>query len=476
MHVLGTGVPRRLGVARSASSAKAVQDLGCSLTPGLRISFGRVTCMAWAASVPGLWTLRFLLLCGVCDWVRVVLGCGFGNPASPGWGLGWVCLGTVCGVAPLLPAGVCGVCGWAWVSACTPHFLFRVFRRAWLCACSACTPPLPVLVCGVGVRAEVWFSAAPRHSLGRCGGLCVLVCPSRLVSCTSWLGGCCARVCGWAWVVPRPATPGWGVAACVCLCGHPACTPPFLAGVCFVGVRAGLGFRLWPALLDWVVGVCVRSCVCPACPRPSLGAACGTGMCGCCCWWGLPPPPSPLVLVFFLRGAGPVLASWCRSLAVPVLGLVVDVPPSPLFRAALFVFFFVPAWCVSACFGRPLSRWAAAPGLLLPVLVGWSPCAPLSGPVLGAVWPGGLAASCGVGGRFGGCGPFSRPPPCLNFGGGLPVPPSAFPGLPHALVGIQCGLPGCCCWLRFHAVPLPNGLGGLCTRWARRPFLPGYGP
>ena len=57
MHVLGTGSPRCLGVARSASSFKAAQALGCSLTPGLRISFGLVTCMAQAASVPGLWTM-----------------------------------------------------------------------------------------------------------------------------------------------------------------------------------------------------------------------------------------------------------------------------------------------------------------------------------------------------------------------------------------------------------------------------------
>ena len=54
MHVLGTGVPRRLGVTRSASSLKTAQALVCSLTSGLRISFGRVTCMARAASVPGL--------------------------------------------------------------------------------------------------------------------------------------------------------------------------------------------------------------------------------------------------------------------------------------------------------------------------------------------------------------------------------------------------------------------------------------
>ena len=77
MHVLGTGVPRRLGVARPASSPQAAQALGCSVNPGFRIAFGRVSCMAHAASVPGLWTLGFLLLCGVSVWVWVVLGFGF---------------------------------------------------------------------------------------------------------------------------------------------------------------------------------------------------------------------------------------------------------------------------------------------------------------------------------------------------------------------------------------------------------------
>ena len=108
MHLLGTRAPRRLGVARSASSPKAAQTLGCSLTPGLRISFGRVSCIARSASVPGLWALGFLLLFE--SGLR--LGVGFVNRASPGWGLWWVCLGTVCGVVPLLPA-VCGVRGCA---------------------------------------------------------------------------------------------------------------------------------------------------------------------------------------------------------------------------------------------------------------------------------------------------------------------------------------------------------------------------
>ena len=126
MHVLGTGVPRRLGVAHCASSPKAAQALGCSLTPGLRISFGRVTCMVRAASVAGLWTLGFLLLCGVFVWVWVVFGLRFWlRPATPGWG-----------------DGVC-VC---------------------LCARSACTPPFLAGVCGVVVCAWNRVSAAPRHS------------------------------------------------------------------------------------------------------------------------------------------------------------------------------------------------------------------------------------------------------------------------------------------------------------------------
>ena len=77
VHVLGTGVLRRLGVAHSASSPKAAQALGCSLTHGLRILFGRVTPMARAASVCGL---CFLLLCRACVHALLIphnswLGC-----------------------------------------------------------------------------------------------------------------------------------------------------------------------------------------------------------------------------------------------------------------------------------------------------------------------------------------------------------------------------------------------------------------
>ena len=149
MHVLGTGVPRCLAVARSASSPKAAHALGCSLTHGLPISFGRVTCMARAASVPGLWTLVFLLLWGACVWVCTALGLGFSlRPATPGWGV------RVC---------VCSR------------------------ARSTCTPPLLAGVCGVVVCVCARVSAAPRHSWLGCSAVCVcgraLLLPGH-----SWLG------------------------------------------------------------------------------------------------------------------------------------------------------------------------------------------------------------------------------------------------------------------------------------------------
>ena len=68
---LGTWVPRYLGVARGASSPKAAQALRCSLTPRLRVTFCRVTFIARAASVPGLWTLGFLLISSASVWAWV---------------------------------------------------------------------------------------------------------------------------------------------------------------------------------------------------------------------------------------------------------------------------------------------------------------------------------------------------------------------------------------------------------------------
>ena len=159
MHALGTRVPRRLGVARSASSPKAAQALGCSLTPGLRISFGRVTCMARAASVPGLWALGFLLLACVGGWVRVAVCRGF------------------CFHLPVV-AGVLGGCVWArFVVLSLFCRLFVVFvvglwcRPAFGTCVVSCAFPLPPAVFGSGVR-------------------CGLACWARVsaVPCPSWLG------------------------------------------------------------------------------------------------------------------------------------------------------------------------------------------------------------------------------------------------------------------------------------------------
>ena len=165
--------------------------------------------------------------------------------------------------------------------------------------------------------------------------------------------------------------------------------------------------------------------------------------CGRVCWARVSAVPSP---------------SWpgCRDVIVafffsffffPVPGFLVPVFPSPFFQAgllALFFFFF----CLFRC---PFSRWATVPGLVLPVLAGWSPCASLGVlslvPSGRGVWPP-LVVLAGVLAAVGCFCAFS--PSLLPFlgGGGLPVPPSAFPGLVHALAGIQCCLPGCCFQLR----------------------------
>ena len=132
---------------------------------------------------------------GYAVWV-CVLRLGFRlRPASPGWGVGCVCL----------------------------------------CARSAYAPPLQAGVCGVGVCAWARVSAAPHHSWLGCRGVCVFV-----------------RALRWC-----PATPGWGArfgGPCLgsgfgcappllagvlgCVCARFACTPPLLAGVRCVGVCA----------------------------------------------------------------------------------------------------------------------------------------------------------------------------------------------------------------------------------------------
>ena len=203
--------------------------------------------------------------------------------------------------------------------------------------------------------------------------------------------------------------------------GRPACPPPFPVPACGVGVCAGPGSRLCPALLGWVVGVCFLSfCFffffCP-------------GLCG----------PCPSI---------PFLSGWAGG--------------------SLFIFF--PFRC-------PFSPWAAFTGLVLPVSGGWSPCASVgvlsSVPSGGGVWPpvvllaGGLAAV--------GCFCAFSPSLLLFFGGGglacssLCLPwAGARTGLHSVLSsGLLSSVAFCVAAFR------PHGSGGLCRRWARRPFLPG---
>ena len=336
MHVLCTGVPRCLGVTRSASSPKAAQALGCSLTPGLRISFGRVTCMARAASVPGLWTLGFLLLRGACVWVWVVVGSGFRlRPATPGWGVG-VCVR--------------------------------------LCMRSACTLPLLAEVCGVCVCGWARVPAAPRHSWLGCRGLCLLV---------------------WALCL-QPATPGWGVRrGCVCFGSGFGCAPPLLAGVlgwcvcarvraplapghswhgCKVWVCVfGLGFRLPPATPGWGVRC---GCVCSGsgfgCAPPLLAGVLAVCVlvCALCLHSATLGPGARCGCVCFGSAFG-----WAPPLLAGVLGCVCACVRAPL--APSHSWHGCAVWvCV---FGPGFRLRPATPGCGVGVCVCWcghSACTP----------------------------------------------------------------------------------------------------
>ena len=258
-----------------------------------------------------------------------VLGLGFQlRPASPGWGVG-VCVCSCARSACTLPvlAGVCGVgvCVWARVSAaprlswlgCLGVFVFLCALRLY--------PATP----GWGVRRGcvclgLGLGCAPPLVAGVLGCVCVCV-PARLVPQHSWLG-CVVRVCVFGlrfWL--RPATPGWRVGVCVCLCARSACTPPLLAGVCAVGVctlawvsaaprHSWLGcrgvcvlmrpLRLYPASPSWGVWC---GCVCLSsgfgCTPPLLA-----GVLGCVCV----RVRAPLVPRHSWLGCAAVVGVWAR--------------------------------------------------------------------------------------------------------------------------------------------------------------------
>ena len=296
MHVLGTRVPRRLGVARSASSPKAALALGCSLTPGLRISFRRVTCMARAASVPGLWALGFLLLACVCGWVRVAVGRGFCLPLP-------------------VVAGVLGGCVWArFVVLSLFCRLFVVFvvgpwcRPAFGTCVVSCAfplpPPFPVPVCGVGVRAGPGSRLCPAL-LGLVFGLCFL--RFFFFFFLPLLG---VLVPGLVVSPPVSFLSGWA-----------ACFFFFFFSACF-----GASFPAGPLYLAWCCRFWLGGPPVPvwgSCLRCLLGGGFGPLVCFWrAVWWlwavSRSPRPPPFCFFFFFWGGGG--APGCSSLCLPSAG------------------------------------------------------------------------------------------------------------------------------------------------------------
>ena len=339
MHVLGTRVPRRLGVARSASSPKAALALGCSLTPGLRISFGRVTCMARAASVPGLWALGFLLLACVCGWVRVAVGCGLCSPLPVVAGVLGGCAGPGSRLCPALLGWVVGVC----------FLRFFFFFCCWLSLsrASCSLPPSPFFparllafffFCGVCLLVSV-----PLFPVGRC----------------SWL-----VVAGFGRLVP------------LFLFGGP------VFGALWVG---GLSpFVLWAGGL-----VAVGCFAAPPFPPPPLFFFFFF-------WWGRPGCSS---LCLPSAGARSVAGGWCGwSLATPGGGSCVLLPATPGW-VSLPVLVGGPrhSWLGSAG-GGGVWRWCVG-GVVAGVWCGWSLATPGGGScVLLPATPGWVSLPVVVGG------------------------------------------------------------------------------
>ena len=261
---------------------------------------------------------------------------------------------------------------------------------------------------------------------------------------------CLGPVCGWVWVLLTPPVLAGVLAGCVWA------RFVVLSLWCRLFVVFVVRLRFRPAY-----GTCVVSWALRLPPAVS-----GSGVrCGRACWARVSAVPRPswlscrgvlFALLFsssFLCGVG-CWVSLSRALW--------SLSPHPLsFGLGCWLFFFRGVRLHVSVSLLPVGRCS----LLGVAGFGWVvPLCPFGGPVFGAFWGGGVWPPLVVlaGGSVAvGC--FRAPPPsplcCFFFGGGcLPVPPSAFPGLAHALARIQCCLPGCC-W-RLHSVwPCPGPMG-----------------
>ena len=223
--------------------------------------------------------VRRLCLGLVCGWVWVYLFIFFFNPASPGWGLGLVCLGTVCGVVPLVLA-VCGVRGWGSVSACfwdvcgcvgaplAPR-CFRFWCAVWACVLGpglGCAQPFLAGLSGCVFCAFFFFAGCP-----------------------------CPGPCGPS--LPMPFLLGWAAGSFVFLfswCVSACFGVPFPAGLLFLAWCC----RFWlggPPVPLW--GSCFRCLL-----GGGLAASGGVGGWFGCCGLFSRPTPSPLCFIFFWGG------------------------------------------------------------------------------------------------------------------------------------------------------------------------------
>ena len=343
-------------------------------------------------------------------------------PATPGWGVRFGCV------------------RFGWGFGCAPPLLAGVLGCARLCACIPCTPPLLAGVCGVGVCVWALVSAAPRHPWLGCW--CVRACVGApLVACHSWLG--CA-VCGCVlglgfWL--RPASPGWGVGACVCWCGRSACTSPLLAGMCVGGVCVWAPVSAAPATPGSGFGVCVFVCLLPLYPaNPGRDARRG-----CVCLgsgFGCAPP--------FLAG---VLGCVCALVRAPL------VPRHSWLGCAVWVCVFRLGFgCAPPLLAGALGCVCAGVGPPLVPRHSW----------LGfAVW----ACVLGLG--------FRLRPATPGWGVGLCVCSCARSACTLPLLPGVCGGDGCV-WARVSAAPNHSWLGCWSVRFffcllPLYPATPGWG-
>ena len=331
------------------------------------------------------------------------LGVGFVNLASPGWGLWWVCLGTVRGVVPLVSA-VCGVRGWASVSACFWDLCgfvgaplaprrFRFRRAVWACVSGpglGCAQlffaGLPGCVFCASVFSFVFLFffpgfvvPVPPSSFFR-AGLVVLLLFFFSVSVSLFPVGRCywLGVAGFGWVVP------------LCLCGGP------VFGAFWGGV--------WPPVVVLAGGLAAVGCFRAFSPSP---------------------------LLFFWGGGGA-----CLFLPLPSLGWRTH---WPAFSVAIQAVVFS---CVLS--GRVPAPW-----------VGWAMYTVGSAPLLAGFGPGSAGWAAAPGGCLWfwvrGLGLFVSFPlcgaGCILLGGPPPLSPGAlWPRVwPAVLVcGVLAGrLPGC---------------------------------